>query len=233
MERKAKISIKNWAEEDRPREKLLLKGNQALSNAELLAILIGSGNKQESAVEVSKKILNSVENSLDELGRKSIQELTGSFKGIGEAKAITIMAALELGRRRKLEEALIKPHITKSADAFDILHPILSDLQFEEAWMLILNRGNRVIDKKKISAGGTASSTIDVKLIMKEAVNQLASSIILGHNHPSGSTKPSDADRYITQQLKGACRLFDISLHDHLIIAGNDYYSFADEGELG
>jgi len=224
-----KQSIKNWAEEDRPREKLLLKGNQALSNAELLAILIGSGNREESAVELSKKILHSVGNNLNELGLRSIQHLSSSFRGIGEAKAITIIAALELGRRRKLEEALIKEKITTSEDMFLIFHPILSDLQHEETWVLFLNRANRVVDRKKMSAGGLTGSVVDVKMIMKEAIACLASSIVLVHNHPSGNCLPSDPDRVATQRLKDACIIFEISLLDHLIIAGDNYFSFADE----
>ncbi len=224
-----KRSIRDWAEEDRPREKLLNKGNQALSNAELLAILISSGNKDDSAVELSKKILNSVDNNLNELGMKSALHLSSSFKGIGSAKAITIIAALELGRRRKLEEALIREKMITSKDAFLVFHPILADLQHEEAWVIFLNRANKVIERKKISAGGIAASVVDPKIIMKEAVERLASGIILGHNHPSGSCFPSEPDKIITQKLKEACSVFDISFWDHLIIAGNNYFSFADE----
>jgi len=229
MEKIYRQSIKEWAEDDRPREKLLKKGDQALSNAELLAILIGSGNRDESAVDLSKKILNSVDNNLNELGKKSIHNLSSSFKGIGHAKAITIIAALELGRRRKLEEALTKPVIMGSKDAFRILHPILADLEHEEIWMLLLNRGNKVVEKKRISAGGVSTSVMDVKMVMKEAINHLAVGIILGHNHPSGHAQPSEYDKKITRELKVACQFFDISLYDHLIIAGNTYFSFADE----
>jgi len=223
-----KRSIKDWAEEDRPREKLLSKGNQALSNAELLAILISSGNKEDSAVELSKKILNSVDNNLNELGMRSIKHLSSTFKGIGEAKATTIIAALELGRRRKLEEALTKKKIGSSRDAYLIFQPILSDLSHEETWVLFLNRGNKVVERKKVSAGGITTSVIDIKMIMKEAVDRLASGIILGHNHPSGSPLPSDSDKVVTQKLKEACYVFDISFLDHLIIAGDEYFSFAD-----
>ena len=232
MEKIAKQSIKEWAEDDRPREKLLKKGEQALSNAELLAILIGSGNRDESAVDLSKKILHSVDNDINELGKRSVHSLSASFKGIGHAKAITIIAALELGRRRKIEEALKKPAITGSKDAFYVLHPLLMDLEHEEIWMLLLNRGNRVIEKKRISAGGVSASVMDVKIVVKEALDRLATGIVLGHNHPSGKPQPSEYDRQITRQLKEACRLFDISLHDHLIIAGDAYFSFADENIL-
>ena len=227
-----KRSIKNWAEEDRPREKLLSKGNQALSNAELLAILISSGNKEDSAVELSKKILNSVDNNLNELGMRSVHHLSSSFRGIGQAKAITIIAALELGRRRKLEEALTKKKIVTSKDAFLIFHPILSDLPYEETWMLFLNRANKVVERRKVSVGGINASVIDIKMIMKEAIDRLASGIILGHNHPSGSPLPSDPDKVITLKLKEACSIFDISLQDHLIIAGEEYFSFADENMI-
>jgi DNA repair protein RadC len=227
-----KRSIKDWAEEDRPREKLLSKGNQALSNAELLAILISSGNKDDSAVELSKKILNSVDNNLNELGMRSIKHLSSTFKGIGEAKATTIIAALELGRRRKLEEALTKKKIGSSRDAYLIFQPILSDLSHEETWALFLNRGNKVMERKKVSAGGITNSVMDIKMIMKEAVDRLASGIILGHNHPSGSALPSDSDKIVTRKLKEACYVFDISLLDHLIIAGDEYFSFADENMI-
>ncbi len=229
---KYKRSIKDWAEEDRPREKLLTKGNQSLSNAELLAILIGSGNREDSAVELSKKILNSVDNNLNELGRRNVCHLSSSFRGIGEAKAITIIAALELGRRRKLEEALNRKKIVASLDAFQIFHPILSDLPHEEAWVLFLNRANKVIGSKKVSEGGIVASVIDIKMIMKEAVDRLASGIVLGHNHPSGSCLPSECDWTSTQKLKDACRIFDITFFDHLVIAGSDYFSFADEGMI-
>lgn len=232
MEEKTKLSIREWAEDDRPREKLLKKGNQTLSNAELLAILIGSGNKEDSAVELSKKILAFADNNLNALGKMSIQTLSSSFKGIGQAKAITIMAALELGRRHKLEEALEKQKIESSLDAFRIFHPILSDLPHEETWVLFLNRANKLIEKKRVSTGGVTASIVDIKLIMKEAVNQLASGIILGHNHPSGNNKPSESDRLITRKLRETCVYFDISFLDHLIIAGNNYYSFADENFL-
>jgi DNA repair protein RadC len=227
-----KRSIKDWAEEDRPREKLLSKGNQALSNAELLAILINSGNKEDSAVELSKKILNSVDNNLNELGMRSVNHLASTFKGIGKAKAITIIAALELGRRRKLEEALTRKKIGCSRDAFLIFQPILSDLPHEEAWVLFLNRGNKVMERKKVSAGGITVSVIDVKMIMKEAVDRLASGIVLGHNHPSGNPYPSDTDKLNTQKLKEACYVFDIAFQDHIIIAGDDYFSFADENMI-
>ena len=229
MEDVYKRSIKNWAEEDRPREKLLSKGNQALSNAELLAILISSGNKEDSAVELSKKILNSVDNNLNELGMRSVNHLSSTFKGIGEAKAVTIIAALELGRRRKLEEALIKKKIVTSNDIFLIFHPILSDLLHEETWALFLDRANKVMKIKKVSSGGITVSVVDIKMIMKEAVDLLASGIVLGHNHPSGNPLPSESDKTATRKLNEACQVFDIIFWDHLIIAGDRYFSFADE----
>lgn len=229
MEEVYKRSIKNWAEEDRPREKLLSKGNQALSNAELLAILISSGNREDSAVELSKKILNSVDNNLNELGTRSVHYLSSTFRGIGEAKAITIIAAMELGRRRKLEEALTKEKIVTSKDAFLVFHPILSDLPHEEAWVLFLNRANKIVGRRKVSVGGITSSIVDIKMVMKEAIDLLASGIILGHNHPSGNSLPSESDKIMTQKLKEACCIFDISFFDHLIVAGENYYSFADD----
>ena len=232
MEEVYKRSIKNWAEEDRPREKLLSKGNQALSNAELLAILISSGNREDSAVELSKKILNSVDNNLNELGTRSIHYLSSTFRGIGKAKAITIIAAMELGRRRKLEEALTREKIVTSKDAFLVFHPILSDLPHEEAWVLFLNRANKIVGRRKVSVGGVTSSIVDIKMVMKEAIDRLASGIVLGHNHPSGNSRPSESDKIITQKLKEACYVFDISFFDHLIVAGDNYYSFADENIL-
>jgi len=224
-------NIKNWAEEDRPREKLLLKGREALSNAELIAILIGSGTVEASAVDVAKKILALSENNLNELGKFDIATLK-KIKGIGEAKAITIVAALELGRRRKMAEALEKPQITSSRTAFDIFHPLVSDLPHEEFWALYLNRHNKKIDVAKISQGGVAGTVIDVKLIMKRAIELLANSIILCHNHPSGNTDPSREDKQITQKIIDAGKLLDIPVLDHIIVANNNYFSFADNGEI-
>jgi DNA repair protein RadC len=182
-----KLSIRNWAVEDRPREKLLSKGISSLSNAELIAILIGSGNRNESAVDVSKRILHDVNNNLNELGKLTIDRLKKDYNGIGEAKAITIISAIELGRRRNMSSIVEKPKITCSNDVFQLMHPVLSDLPHEEFWIILLNRGNYIISSQKISQGGLAGTVIDVRLIMKAAIDQLASSIILCHNHPSGN----------------------------------------------
>ena len=224
---KNNLSIKNWSIDDRPREKLLSKGINSLSNAELIAILIGSGNKNETAVDLSKTILSKINNNLNELGKLSIKDLK-SFNGIGDAKAITIIAALELGRRRKLTEAVNKTKIKNSKDLFNLFQPILSDLPYEEFWVLCLNRQNKIIEKHKISQGGISGTVIDVRIILKLAVNELASSIILCHNHPSGSTTPSSNDKNITEKLKKASEYFDIKIIDHIIVADDKYFSFAD-----
>jgi DNA repair protein RadC len=224
-----KLSIKNWALEDRPREKLLAKGISSLSDSELIAILIGSGNKDESAVELSMKILNKVNNNLNELGKLSVKELETN-KGIGEAKAISIIAALELGKRRKLADIINKKKIEGSKDVFELFQPILGDLPYEEFWILLLNRSNKIIDKYKISQGGVSGTIIDMRLILKNAIEKLASSIILCHNHPSENMKPSEPDIKITKKLKEAAKIMDISVIDHVIITDSSYYSFADEG---
>lgn len=225
------LSIKSWAEEDRPREKLLLKGKQALSEAELLAILIGSGTRNESAVELCKKILNLSDNNLDELGKMSVNDLMG-FKGIGEAKAISLVAAMELGRRRQGSEIKKRRLIKDSNDVYQLLVPLLSDLPHEEFWVLFLNRSNKVTGKKQVSIGGVTGTVADSRIIYKMAVERLASGIIVGHNHPSGSLKPSQRDRHLTKKLADAGRLLDIQLLDHLIIGDGGYFSFADEGLL-
>lgn len=224
-----KLSIKEWAVEDRPREKMLVKGVRSLSEAELIAILIGSGNLEESAVEVSRRILASVNNNLNELGKKTIADLK-KFKGIGEVKAITIMAALELGRRRKESEPEERPKITTSGDAATIFKPLLSDLPHEEFWVLLLNRNNLVIDKFMVSQGGLAGTIIDVRIILKTALEKLACSMILCHNHPSGNLQPSDADKEITRKIREAGKQMDIPVLDHLIIGNDAYFSFSDEG---
>jgi len=229
QEYESKLSIKSWAEADRPREKLLAKGKSALSEAELIAILIGSGNTEESAVELSKKILNSVDNNLVELGKLDVNALC-KFKGIGEAKAISIISALELGRRRNEQTTPERESITKSRQAFNLLHPILADLPHEEFWLIFLNRANKVIKKHPVSKGGVAGTVVDAKMIFKPAVEYLASSVILCHNHPSGNRTPSQEDIALTRKIKEAGRALDISIHDHIIIANDTYYSFADEG---
>ena len=226
-----KLNIKDWAEEDRPREKLLKNGARSLTDAELIAILIGSGNTEETAVELSKRILSTSGNNLNELGRKSIDYLQ-SFKGIGEAKAITIVAALELGKRRKEAEVFSKKTITVSNDAFEYFLPALGDLNHEEFWVLLLDRGNKIQDSFRISQGGISGTVIDVRIILKPALEKQSSNIILCHNHPSGTLQPSQADRQITTKIKDAAKLMDISVLDHIIIGQNKYFSFADEGIL-
>lgn len=232
MKLNTKLNIKDWAEEDRPREKMLLKGVSALSDAELLGILIGSGNKSETAVELSQRILHSVSNNLNTLGKLEIKDLIKDFKGIGEAKAITIVAALELGKRRKLSEALVSPLITSSKDVYDIFHPILADLKHEEVWVLFLNRANKVVKNIQISKGGMTATVVDIRLIMKEGIQSLASAMVLCHNHPSGNTQPSDDDDQITKRLKEAGHIMDIRLLDHIIVCDNSYYSYMDTGRI-
>jgi DNA repair protein RadC len=223
------FSIKNWAEEDKPREKLMLKGKDALSDAELVAILIGSGNRKESAVDLCKRILASVDNNLNTLGKLSLKQLM-EFKGIGEAKAITIAAALELGRRRRMEEAPELKKITSSKAVFEIMQPLIGELPHEEFWVLYLNNTNKVVHKAQISKGGITGTVVDVRLIFKIAFESNATSIILSHNHPSGKLMASDADRTITKKLKSAGEQLDVAVLDHIIITENGYYSFQDEG---
>lgn len=226
-----KLNIKQWAEEDRPREKLLLKGKNALSDAELIAILISSGNKNETAVELAKRILASVNNDLNQLAKLNLTDLM-KFNGIGEAKAITIAAALELGRRRKESTEEKKIKIGSSKNAYEAINDVLSDLPHEEFWVLYLNRKNEVIKKENISKGGIVGTVADGKIIFKHAVNHLASAIILCHNHPSGNLKPSDADIKLTKKLKEIGQLMDTPVVDHIIIGNNNYFSFADENLL-
>ena len=223
------LNIKSWAEEDRPREKFLLKGKSTLSDAELIAILIGSGNKNESAVELSKRIMASVNYNLNALGKAEVSELM-DFKGVGEAKAITIAAALELGRRRKIAQADKKPKINTSKDAFVQIEGDLSDLNYEEFWVLLLNRSNELIGKVNVSKGGVSGTVADAKLIFKPAIEKLASSIILCHNHPSNNLTPSNADIRLTKKLTQAGTTLDVSVLDHIIVGSKDYYSFTDEG---
>ena len=224
-----KPSIREWAVEDRPREKMVVKGIRSLSEAELIAILIGSGSLDESAVELSRRIMASVNNNLNELGKKTINDFQ-QFKGIGPAKAITISAAMELGRRRKESEPDEKLKVITSNDAASIFKPLLSDLPHEEFWILLLNRNNLVIDKVMVSQGGLSGTVIDVRLILKKAIDKLACSIILCHNHPSGNLVPSEADKEITRKIKEAGKHMDIPVLDHVIIGNGSYFSFADEG---
>lgn len=226
-----KLNIKDWAEEDRPREKLLIKGASSLSDSELLAILIGSGNKDETAVELSQRILYSNENDLNKLAKLSVEELT-KFKGIGEAKAITIVAALELGRRRNTFESNITSTISSSNDAYKAMLATFSDLTHEEVWILLLNSSNKIIKKQQISRGGISSSIVDTRIIMKTAIEALASGIILCHNHPSDNVQPSDLDDLITIKLNEACTIMDIKLLDHIIVCNKTYYSYRDEERI-
>lgn len=223
--------ILSWAEEDRPREKLLLKGKGALSDAELIAILIGSGTRELSAVDLSKIILQKASNNLNELAKLSLKDLM-KIKGIGEAKAISIAAALELGRRRKDSEVVRRPKITSSKDAYEQIRSYLMDLPHEEFWILLLTRSNEVIRLVQISQGGISGTVADPKIIFKSALEHLASSMILVHNHPSGNLKPSEADKELTRRLVTSGKLLDIPILDHLIISELGYLSFADEGLL-
>ncbi|MBS1487456.1 MAG: DNA repair protein RadC [Bacteroidetes bacterium] len=225
------MKIKSWSPEDRPREKLLMKGTAALSDAELIAILLGSGTAKLSAVDVAKKVLAHVENNLDTLAKISVKELMKA-KGIGEAKAITIVAAMELGRRRKEQSPEEKPKLESSLSAFNIIEGDLMDLPHEEFWVLLLNRANRIIKKKRVSEGGVSGTVADPKIIFKLALEELASGVIVVHNHPSGSLQPSQKDILLTQKLKEAGKTLEINLLDHLIVAGHSYFSFADDGLL-
>lgn len=207
----------------------MLKGRTALSDAELIAILIGSGNRNESAVDLSKRILQSVGGNLNALGKLSLEQLT-QFKGIGEAKAISIIAAMELGRRRRAEEANVQEKISSSKMVFDIMQPIIGELAHEEFWILYLNNSNKIISKRQLSIGGITGTLVDVRLVFKNALELGAVSMILCHNHPSGTLTPSDADKQITQKLKTAGNSLEIKVLDHLIITENNYFSFADKG---
>ena len=227
----SKLSIREWAEDDRPREKLINKGRLALSNAELIAILIGSGSTKHSAVDLSKEILTSVQDNLIELSKLSIAQLC-DFHGIGPARAVVITAALELGRRRRESEALRRNTISCSRDAFEIMQSKLADKQCEEFWILLLNRANQVIDSVQISDGGFAGTVADPKKIFQKALEKNACGIILCHNHPSGNLKPSDADLQLTRKLKEAGLQLDLPILDHLIIGEEKYLSFADDALL-
>lgn len=230
-EKPTSFSIKNWNEDDRPREKLLNKGRIVLSDAELVAILIGSGSREESAVALCKRILACVDNNLNELGKLSVKQLT-QFKGIGEAKAVTIAAALELGRRRKESELLNRVKIMNSSSVFDLMQPIIGDLPHEEFWIIYLNNSNKIIQKVQLSKGGITGTLVDSRLVFKHALELGATSIILVHNHPSGVLKPSDADEQLTRKLKSGGLSLDIKVLDHIIVTEKMYLSFADEGLL-
>ncbi len=228
---KERLAIKSWAEDDRPREKFSNKGKAALSDAELIAILIGSGNRQESAVDLSKRILSSVEGNLNELARLSLAELM-EYKGIGEAKAISIATALELGKRRNLAIALDRKSIKSSEAVFKILQPQIGDLPHEEFWVLYLNNHNKMTRSVCISKGGITGTVVDIRQVFNIALREQATSIILGHNHPSGNIKPSQADFSLTKKIAEAGKVMDIAILDHLIITEKAYYSFRDEGDI-
>lgn len=226
-----KLNITQWAEEDRPREKMMMHGVSSLSNAELLAILIGSGNTEDSAVELMRKVLAEYHNNLNELGKASVDELC-RFKGIGPAKAITILAASELGKRRKEEDIRERLCIVSSRDVYECFYPLMCDLPTEECWLLLLNQASKVIDKVKISAGGLSATAVDVRCVLHEALLKRASAIALCHNHPSGNIRPSREDDRLTEQLRQACQIMNIRLVDHVILTDGCFYSYADEGRM-
>lgn len=226
-----KLNINQWAEEDRPREKMMLHGAGALSNAELLAILIGSGSTDESAVELMRKVLADYRNSLSELGKSGVEELC-RYKGIGPAKAITLLAASELGRRRKEEGTLERLQIRSSEDIYRLFYPLMCDLPVEECWVLLLNQAGKVIDRIRISQGGLASTAVDIRCVLREALVRRAVSMVLCHNHPSGNLRPSREDDRLTESLRQAAVTVNLRLLDHVIVTDGEYYSYADEGRI-
>ncbi len=226
-----RLTIPQWSEADRPREKMMQKGAEALSDAELLGILIGSGNTEESAVALMQRILAAAGNDLNTLGKWEVRDFA-RFKGMGPAKSITVMAALELGKRRKLQERQERAVIRSSQDIYELFHPLLCDLPTEEFWVLLLNQAARVIDKVRISRGGIDQTTADVRAILREALLQRATQLVLVHNHPSGNVQPSAEDRRLTQQVQQAARVMNIRVLDHLVVTDGRYYSFNDEGVL-
>lgn len=231
QENSTSFSIKHWADDDKPREKLVHKGKSVLSDAELIAILIGSGSRHESAVELSKRILASVNNNLNELGRLSIKQLM-QFKGIGEAKAVTIAAAMEVGHRRRGEGEQKITKISSSRDVYELLRPAMGELPHEEFWIVYLNNANKVLLTAQLSKGGLTGTLVDVRIVMKQALELGAVGLVLAHNHPSGTLKPSGEDQKVTQKLKAAATSLDIKVLDHLIVTQKNYFSFADEGML-
>lgn len=224
-------TIKAWAEEDRPREKMLAKGKEALSDAELVAILLGSGNSEETAVDLARHVLKDVGDNLINLSKLRIKELM-AYRGIGEAKAVTIAAALELGRRRRFAETASTRSIRNSRDAFEHFYLKMSDLTHEQFWIMLLNHANNIIKIEQIGVGGLSSTIADPKKIFKAAIENQASAVMLCHNHPSGNLEPSNNDRKLTQNIVNGAKYFDIKILDHIIIGINNYYSFADSGEL-
>jgi DNA repair protein RadC len=227
-----KLTVKDWAEADRPREKIFLHGIHSLSDAELLAVILSSGSREESVVELAQRILRSVGNSLNQLGKVPVKKLISDFKGIGKAKAVGIAAAMELGKRRKSEEVFRQEKFTSSRDIYKYFYPVFCDLPYEEFWVVFLNRSNRVIDRLKISQGGISETIVDVRLIFREALLRLASGIVLCHNHPSGNVEPSGRDDGVTRKIRECCRMLDISVVDHLIFSDAGYYSYVDAGRI-
>lgn len=227
----SKLSIALWDERDRPREKLERLGAQALSNAELLAILIGSGSTKESAVELMKRVLSDSNNNLNTLGKKSIHELT-AYNGMGPAKAITILAACELGKRRQLEKAEERPDLGSATAIYNHMHPIMQDLDTEEAWILLMNQNFKLLKRQRISHGGISETAVDVRVIMKEALLAGATIMVLCHNHPSQNIRPSKDDDRLTERIKSACDVMRIHFADHVIVTDGRYYSYREEGKL-
>lgn len=227
-----RLTIREWAEDDRPREKMLLKGSQSLSDSELLAILIAIGNKDESAVELARRIMRECHDNINELAQLSVNDLCKRFKGIGKAKAITIMAALELGKRRKTSEVLERKRISSSIDLFDLFEPVLVDLPHEEFWIGLLNGAHKVIEIKRLTQGGTRQTVVDLPMLLKMALEKSAQAVVVAHNHPSGQNRPSHEDEQITRRIKAGCEAIGISMLDHIIVARGSYYSFADDGKM-
>jgi len=227
-----RLSIREWAEDDRPREKMMKNGSQSLSDVELLAILIGSGNKDESAVELSRRILRECKDNLNELAQMSISQMCKQFKGIGPAKAITIKAALELGKRRKASEFIERKSIKSSLDFFGLFEPVLIDLPHEEFWVALLNNAHKVIEVKRVTQGGTQQTVVEVPMLLRMALEKSANALAVAHNHPSGQNRPSREDENITQKIKTGCEAVGIRFLDHVIVGQSGYYSFVDEGKL-
>ena len=227
-----RLTIRDWAEDDRPREKMLLKGPHTLSDAELLAILIGSGSKNETGVELSRRILHDCQDNLNELARLSIPDLCKRFKGIGPVKAISIQAAMEMGKRRRMSENLERKKISSSQHLFELFEPLLSDLPHEEFWVALLNSANKVLETKRLTQGGMRQTVVDIPMLLKMALEKSATVLVVAHNHPSGQNRPSHEDEIITKRIKAGCEAVGISLLDHIIVAQNNYFSFSDEGKI-
>ena len=227
-----RLTIREWAEDDRPREKMLRKGAPSLSDAELLAILIGSGSKNETVVELSRRIMHDCGDNLNELAQLSIHDMCTRFKGIGKTKAITIMAAMELGKRRKTSEMLELKKVTNSKQLYELFEPVLIDLPHEEFWMIMLNGANRLIGLKRLTQGGSKQTIVDIPMLLKMALERSAQFVVVAHNHPSGQNRPSHEDEIITKRIKAGCQAVGIELLDHIIVARGEFYSFSDEGKM-